>query len=115
MQERLQKVLAAAGVASRRDAEDLISSGRVSVNGQVVRELGIKVDPERDNVSVEGRTIPRDVERLYIALYKPRGVVTTRQDPKASHIVMDLVVPALEGKMGRGHPAVEGLHPVGRL
>lgn len=115
MQERLAKVLGAAGVASRRDAEVLIESGKVSVNGQVVREPGHKVDPDSDYIRVSGRALPRNVERLYILLNKPRGYVTTREDPHATHTVMQLVLPALQERMGRNHPAVQGLHPVGRL
>jgi pseudouridine synthase len=115
MQERLQKVLAAAGVASRREAESLISGGKVAVNGQVVTEPGTKVDPDRDHIAVDGRPLPRDVPHLYLALYKPRGYVTTRKDPHASDTVMDLVRPPLEARLGRGNAAVQGLHPVGRL
>src|SRR5688500_6831661 len=115
MQERLQKVLAAAGVASRRDAETLIAGGRISVNGRTVTEPGVRVDPERDNIAVDGQRIARDVEHLYIVLHKPAGYVTTREDPHATHTVMDLVRPALEARLGRGNPSVEGLHPVGRL
>ncbi|HEU4752995.1 MAG TPA: pseudouridine synthase [Armatimonadota bacterium] len=108
-------MLAAAGVASRRDAETLISSGKVSVNGRVVKEPGFKIDPERDHVAVEGRGIPRDVELLYVALYKPKGCVTTREDPHATNTVMQLIVPPLEARLGRDNPSVRGLHPVGRL
>jgi 23S rRNA pseudouridine2605 synthase len=115
MPERLQKVLAAAGVASRRDAEELIAAGKVTVNGKVVKETGCKVDPERDHITVDGKAIPKDVEKLYIALNKPAGWVTTREDPKAENIVMQLVVPPLEARFGRGNAAVRGLHPVGRL
>jgi 23S rRNA pseudouridine2605 synthase len=115
MLERLQKVISAAGVASRRDAEALIAAGKVTVNGQVVTETGAKVDPDRDNVAVRGRSIPMAVEKIYVLLNKPAGYVTTREDPHAEHIVMDLVRPPLEAKLGRGNPAVEGLHPVGRL
>src|SRR5206468_557597 len=113
--ERLQKVLAAAGVASRRDAESLIAAGKVSVNGAVVREPGHKVDPLEDDVAVEGRPIPRGVELVYVALYKPKGYVSTREDPHATHTVMELIRTPLEARLGRGHPAIEGLHPVGRL
>src|SRR5688500_7771697 len=115
MLERLQKVLAAAGVASRREAENLISAGKVSVNGSVITELGHKVDALQDDIAVEGRPLPRNVERLYVLLFKPMGYVTSREDPHAAHLVMDLIRPALEARFGRGHPAVEGLHPVGRL
>ena len=115
MPERLQKVLAAAGVASRRDAASLISAGKVTVNGKVVREPGFKTDPDRDNISVDGRQIPRDVEKIYLALHKPAGWVTTREDPHAENIVMTLVRGPLEARLGKGNPAIEGLHPVGRL
>jgi len=115
MPERLQKLLSAAGVASRRDAEALIAAGKVSVNGKVVRETGAKVDPERDHVTVEGRAVPRNVEKLYVLLNKPAGYVTTREDRHAEHLVMDLVCPPLEARFGKGDAAVAGLHPVGRL
>jgi 23S rRNA pseudouridine2605 synthase len=115
MQERLAKVLAAAGVASRRDAEQLIRAGKVTVNGQTVKEPGTRVDPESDHIAVDDRAIARDVPRVYVVLNKPRGYVTTREDPHAEHTVMDLIRPPLEARMGRGHPAVEGLHPIGRL
>ena len=108
-------MLAAAGVASRRDAASLISAGKVTVNGKVVREPGFKTDPDRDNISIDGRQIARDVEKIYLALNKPTGYVSTREDPHAENIVMDLVRGPLEARLGKGHPAVEGLHPVGRL
>jgi len=80
--ERLQKFLARAGVASRRKAEEIIAAGRVSVNGQVVRELGSKVEPDRDLVAVDGKAaLPRETER-YFLLYKPPGCVTTLSDPQ---------------------------------
>jgi len=81
----------------------------------VVSELGTKVDPETDEIVVDGRRIETQVEKLYVLLYKPRGVVSTRSDPHAERTVIDLVRPALEAKLGRGHAAIEGLHPVGRL
>lgn len=108
-------MLAAAGVASRRDAVALIAAGKVEVNGQVVKETGAKVDPDRDHITVDGRPIPKDVQKLYIALNKPAGYVSTREDPHAENIVMDLVRGPLEARLGRGNPAIEGLHPVGRL
>lgn len=101
--ERLQKVIARAGIASRRRAEELIASGRVRVNGQVVTELGVRVDPATDRVEVDGRPVvfPRLV---YLMLHKPRGVVTTLRDPQGRATVLDLV------------PGVpERLFPVGRL
>jgi 23S rRNA pseudouridine2605 synthase len=115
MEERLQKVLAGAGVASRREAESLISSGKVTVNGVVVKELGHKVDPVRDTVAVEGQGIARAVPFIYVLLHKPKGYVTTRKDPHATNTVMDLIIPPLEAKLGKRNPSVAGLHPVGRL
>jgi pseudouridine synthase len=112
---RLQKVLAAAGVASRREAEEWIAAGRVRVDGQVVTQPGTKVDPGSARIDVDGREIRTQVPHVYLLLYKPRGFVTTRADPHAPHTVMELVRPGLEARLGRGHPAVEGLHPVGRL
>jgi pseudouridine synthase len=101
---RLQKILAQAGIASRRAAETLMTEGRVSVNGETVRELGTKADPARDDIRVDGRRI-RAAERLrYILLNKPRGYVTTRSDPQRRPTVLDLL------------PGVrEYVYPVGRL
>jgi len=79
---RLQKVLAAAGLASRRQAEEMIRDGRVEVNGQLVTELGTKVDPERDHIRLDGARIPPQRHRVYLALNKPRGVVSTMDDPE---------------------------------
>src|SRR5262245_40902283 len=113
---RLQKALAAAGVASRRDSEALISSGRVRVNGQVVREPGTKVDPATAQIAVDGRPLPAAVPRLYLLLNKPPGFVTTRRDPHAERAVMDLVRPGLAAPPGADpaawQAAVDGLHPV---
>src|SRR5215467_12408951 len=88
---RLQKVLAQAGIASRRAAEDLITAGRVEVNGAVVTTLGTRVDPTRDAVRVDGERIPVDVSRVYLALNKPRGVVSTMSDPEGRRCLGDLV------------------------
>jgi 23S rRNA pseudouridine2605 synthase len=101
---RLQKILSAAGVASRRASEQLILDGRVSVNGTVVRELGSKADPGKDDIRVDGRRIRTRVPQRYIALYKPRGYVTTRTDPQGRPTVIDL--------LGRD---VGYIYPVGRL
>jgi 23S rRNA pseudouridine2605 synthase len=102
--ERLQKVLSAAGVASRRTAETLIQQGRVSVNGEVVRELGTKANPDTDDIRVDGRRIRSAQRKRYILLNKPRGYVTTRSDPGKRQTVMDL----LKG-------VKEYVYPVGRL
>ncbi len=80
-----------------------------------MKELGTQVDPERDHIMVEGRPISTRVEPIYIALHKPRGYVTTRKDPHATHTVMDLIRPPLEARFGKNSPAVDALHPVGRL
>jgi len=87
---RLQKILSAAGVASRRAAEKLIVEGRVSVNGETIVVLGTRADPDSDDVRVDGRPVatPR---RRYIALHKPRGYVTTRSDPQHRPTVLDLL------------------------
>ena len=101
--ERLQKYLARCGVASRRASEQLITSGRVRVNGERVVELGTSVDPERDRVEVDGRAV-RPPDRLsYVALNKPIGVVSTASDPRGRRTVLDLV------------PGDARLFPVGRL
>jgi 23S rRNA pseudouridine2605 synthase len=87
---RLQKFLAESGVASRRASEQCIAEGRVAVNGQTVRELGTKVDPNRDKVTVDGRAV-RPKRKLYVALNKPAGVVCTRRDPEDRNTVGDLL------------------------
>jgi 23S rRNA pseudouridine2605 synthase len=101
---RLQKLLAEAGVASRRGAERLITAGRVSVNGVPVVELGARADPERDRVEVDGRRLPRAEAKRYVLLHKPAGYLTTREDPRQRPRVFDLL-PDLGVR----------LHPVGRL
>lgn len=98
---RLQKFLAAAGVCSRRHAEELIRSGRVAVNGARVTELGSKVDPEADRVAVDGRPVTAAETPVYIALHKPRGFVTSCDHP-GKRIVMELVdVPQRVFPVGR--------------
>jgi 23S rRNA pseudouridine2605 synthase len=102
--ERLQKIIAAAGIASRRKSEELITSGRVQVNGQVVTELGTKADPEQDHIRVDGKLLQGPERFIYVVLNKPKGYVTTVSDEKKRPTVMDLV-----GKVkGR-------VYPVGRL
>lgn len=101
--ERLQKVLAHAGVASRRACEELILSGRVQVNGEIVRELGTKVDPQTDVITVDQQPINRE-KLVYLLLYKPTGVITSLSDPEGRKVVTDLL------------PGVnERVYPVGRL
>jgi 23S rRNA pseudouridine2605 synthase len=101
-QERLQKVLAARGIASRRSAEEIIKAGRVKVNGQVVREMGVKVNPERDNILVDNKQLARPRMR-YIILHKPSGYITTTSDERGRWTVMELV------------DVQERIVPVGRL
>jgi 23S rRNA pseudouridine2605 synthase len=103
VEERLQKILSRAGVASRRAAERMMAEGRITVNGEVTRELGSKADAGRDDIRVDGVRVRLPERPVYLLLNKPRGVVTTRKDPEGRQTVMDLV------------PAVAGLFPVGRL
>ncbi len=102
--ERLQKIIAAAGIASRRKAEELITSGLVSVNGQTVTELGSKADPEVDNIKINGQPLGRAQRHVYLVLNKPKGHVTTVTDPEGRPTVMDLV-PGVGAR----------IYPVGRL
>jgi len=106
--ERLQKIIAAAGIASRRKAEELITSGRVSVNGQIVTELGSKADASRDHIRVNGKLLQGHV---YLVMNKPKGYVTTAHDPQGRPTVMDLVrrVSARVYPVGRLDYASEGL------
>jgi 23S rRNA pseudouridine2605 synthase len=105
---RLQKVLAAAGLASRRASEVMISEGRVEVNGRVVTEQGLRIDPERDVVRVDGSRIPPPRRHLYLVLNKPRGVVSTLDDPEGRRTINDLLANLRHGKQSR-------LFHVGRL
>ena len=91
MEERLQKVLASAGVASRREAEKYILAGRVKVNGKIVKELGTKVG-EKAFILVDGKPIKRE-KKAYYLFYKPRGVVTTMTDPQGRRTVADFAIP----------------------
>ncbi len=102
--ERLQKIIAAAGIASRRKAEELITGGLVSVNGEVVTELGTKADPAIDRIKVAGKVLQGPERHLYLLVHKPKGYVTTVSDPEGRPTVMELV---------RGVGA--RLYPVGRL
>ncbi len=105
---RLQKVLAGAGIASRRACEIMISEGRVEVNGKLVLEQGLRVDPERDVVRVDGSRIPPPRRHLYLVLNKPRGVVSTMDDPEGRRNLNDLLEGKRPGKQNR-------LFHVGRL
>lgn len=104
MEERLQKILSQAGVASRRKAEEMILEGRVSVNGETVAALGSKADLEKDSIKVDGRILRAPHRHVYVALYKPKGCVTTTSDPEGRETVMHL----LRGVKDR-------VFPVGRL
>ena len=107
MEQRLQKIIAAAGVASRRHAEELITAGKVSVNGKIVTELGTKADPAHDHIKVNGRLINPGLAKqipVYVLLNKPKGFLTSMSDPTGRPLVTDLI-PASLGR----------LHPVGRL
>ncbi|HEX5833304.1 MAG TPA: pseudouridine synthase [Pyrinomonadaceae bacterium] len=107
MEQRLQKLIATAGIASRRHAEELITAGRVTVNGEVVKELGTKADPDRDHIKVNGKLINPQLkarDKVYVLLNKPRGYLSSVSDPEGRPLVTELLPPNL----GR-------LHPVGRL
>jgi 23S rRNA pseudouridine2605 synthase len=107
MQERLQKLIAAAGIASRRHAEQMISSGQVSVNGKVVTELGVKADPNNDHIKVRGKLINpllKERENVYVLLNKPKGFLSSVSDDRGRPVVLDLLPRSLGA-----------VHPVGRL
>lgn len=108
MQERLQKILSQWGIASRRQAEQMILTGRVSVNGTPV-QLGQKADPEHDRIEVDGKLIKmaNRPQHIYLLLHKPRGVVCTCSDPQGRSTVLDLLSPELGQE--------SGIYPVGRL
>lgn len=103
MQERIQKIIASAGIASRRAAEKLISEGRVSVNHRVVK-LGAKADAQKDEIRVEGKLISTEISKIYLMLNKPSGYITSLRDPQGRPIVTDLL-----------HDVSERIFPVGRL
>lgn len=103
MEERLQKYMASCGVASRRKCEEIIQQGRVKVNNNVIYELGFKVDSEKDVVVVDGKTIKKEERKVYIALNKPVGYVSTVKDEKGRKTILDLV------------EVDERVYPIGRL
>jgi pseudouridine synthase len=107
MEERLQKLIARAGIASRRHAEEIIAAGEVTVNGKVITELGTKADPEKDHIKVRGKLINPVIkkhQKVYVLLNKPRGYLSSASDPEKRPLVTELVPESL----GR-------LYPVGRL
>jgi 23S rRNA pseudouridine2605 synthase len=104
MQERLQKILSRAGVTSRRSAETMITEGRISVNGQIVTELGTKADPDNDVIKVDGKPVVISKKRVYLLLNKPAGYVTTLADPGGRPVISELI-----------KDIPERLFPVGRL
>jgi 23S rRNA pseudouridine2605 synthase len=103
-EERLQKILSSAGVASRRKAERMIAEGRITVNGKTITEPGTKADTSRDHIKVDGKLLRKPARHAYLALNKPREVVTTLSDPEGRRTVVDL----LRGVKQR-------VYPVGRL
>ncbi|MFO7946845.1 MAG: pseudouridine synthase [Armatimonadota bacterium] len=98
-------MLARAGIASRRGAEDLIADGRVSVNGEIVTELGTKADPEKDTIAVDGEPVSLPQKKFYLMLHKPLNCISTRDDPHGRDTVMDYVPRKLH----------DYIYPVGRL
>ena len=103
--ERLQKLIARAGICSRRAAEDLISSGRVTVDGKIVRELGAKADPSQNKIRVDGKLLTFDAEKIYLLMNKPRGYVSTVHDERGRKTVLELLDDDFSGR----------IYPVGRL
>ena len=105
--ERLQKIIASAGIASRRKAEELILAGRVQINGKIVTELGTRANPAEDHIRVDGKLLQGPERLRYFMLNKPKGYVTTSSDPQGRHTVMEFF-------HGRGRGG-ERVYPVGRL
>lgn len=101
--ERLQKYLAGCGIASRRKCEEYILQGRVKVNGKVVKELGVKINPDVDIIEFDDKIVRREEKKVYIMLYKPAGYITSVKDPFGRPTVLDLV------------KVKERIYPVGRL
>ena len=113
--DRLQKILAQAGVASRRAAEQIILDGRVEVNGQTVTELGTRADPSRDHIRVDGKLLHGPEPQRYFMLNKPRGYVTTLDDPEGRPTVASLLGETSQKKITGEHKRLPRLYPVGRL
>ncbi len=113
--ERLQKVLAHAGIASRRAAEQMILDGRVQVNGQTVTELGARADISRDHIRVDGKRLHGLEPTRYFMVNKPRGYVTTLDDPEHRPTVIELLGQATQKKVVGEHSRLPRLYPVGRL
>jgi 23S rRNA pseudouridine2605 synthase len=103
-EERLQKILSRAGVTSRRKAEEYMLEGRVAVNGKIVTELGAKADLDRDHIKVDGKLLRAPKHLVYVALNKPKGVMTTMEDPEGRKTITELL-----------HGIRERVYPVGRL
>ena len=104
--ERLQKIIARAGLASRRQAEEWIREGRVTVNGTVIRQLGQQADPEKDRIKVDGRIVLQQQKRVYYSFHKPAGLMTSMGDPQGRPNLGDCLKPLRRG---------ERIYPVGRL
>lgn len=104
MEERLQKIMSNAGVASRRKCEQLILEGKVQVNGEVVNTLGVKADPDTDVITVNGRAITKQTDKIVLAFHKPKGVITSMSDPEGRKTIKDYI----KGVKQR-------VYPVGRL
>ena len=103
MEERLQKYMARCGVASRRKCEEIILSGEVRINDNIVSELGVKINPEKDKVTYKGNIIKPEEKKLYIMLNKPEGYITSVKDEKGRKTILDLV------------KVEERIYPIGRL
>src|ERR1700684_4550845 len=109
--ERLQKILAQAGIASRRAAEGIILEGRVQVNGEVVTELGTRADPHRDHIRVDGKLLQGPEPQRYFMLNKPRGYVTTLEDPEGRPNVAQLLGQESQKKVIGEHSKLPRLYP----
>ena len=104
MKERLQKIIAGAGISSRRAAEKMITEGRITVNNAVIRQLGAKADIEEDEIRLDGKLIFSETSKVYLILHKPKGYMTTLHDPQGRPVVSDLLI-----------DVAERVFPVGRL